>query len=145
MPVACANFHPILSLLTATFSLQAQTRGISLRSYNQLSRLTLFAGSAFERALKYGKWQQIRKKNPELWKKMVRGLTLFAGSAPSRHRIAMKLTGNLGNIVLVAHANFHPNPSLLTATFSLTRANSWYLPTKLQAVKEANFVRRLSL
>ena len=44
-----------------------------------------------------------------------------------------------------AHANFHPNPSLLIATFSLTSANSWYLPTKLQPVEEAHFVRRLRL
>ena len=76
---------------------------------------------------------------------MVKGLTSFTGSAPSRHRIATKFTGNLGNIALIAHANFHPNLSLLTTTFSLTSANSWYLPTKLQSVKEAHFVHRLRL
>ena len=55
---------------------------------------------------------------------------MFAGSALPIHRIITKLTWNLGNIMLIAHADFHPNPQFLTPTFSLESVNSCYLPTK---------------
>ena len=76
---------------------------------------------------------------------MVKGAHFVHRLRPFQTSDRKKLTGNLGNIEPIAHANFHPNSSLLTTTFSLTSANSWYLPTKLQPVEEAHFVHRLRL
>ena len=42
------------------------------------------------------------------------------------YRNSVKLTWNLCNLMPVAHAYFHPNLSLVTATFPLTSVNSCY-------------------
>lgn len=42
------------------------------------------------------------------------------------YRKSVKLAWNLGNLIPVAHAYFHPNPSLVTATFPLTSVNKCY-------------------
>ena len=131
MPVTHADFHPNPQFLTTTFSLA------SVNSCYLPTKLQPFGSTLIESC-----WDEFSKRTKNLgigskcatnWileESGKKGLTLFAGSALPIHRIITKLPWNLGNIMPVAHADFHPNPQFLTTTFSLASVNLCYLPTK---------------